>query len=105
MIDEFDEFERKCIMNREQTDAIKQSTELSKLLDNLEKEFSTWQKELRSFERNEEKWVKIRTKCLSELEILKTEYEVFKEKICDDRLFDLELKQTKFCLDQNEPLL
>lgn len=105
IIDELDEFERKCMMNREQIDATKQSSELAKLLDNLEKEFSTWQKELRSFERNEESWRLIKTKCLFELERLKTEYEMFKQKIFDDQLFDLEIKQTKFCLDQNEPLL
>ena len=104
LIDELDEFERKFLMNRDEIEKIKQSSELAKL-DSFEKECSAWQKELRSFEKNEEKWIGIQKNCLSKLESLDVEYETFKQKFFDDRLFELELKQTKFCLEDNEPLL
>ena len=106
LIDELDEFERTNLVNHDTIDKIKQSSELlDTLLADLEKECSIWQKELRSFEKNEEKWMSIQNQCLSKIESLNVEYETFKEKIFDDRLFDFELKQTKFCLDKNEPLL
>ena len=105
LISELDEFEKTSLMNNEKIDEIKQSFKLTKMLDNFQKECSTWQKQLRSFERDVEKWKSIQSECLSKLKCLNREYESFKHKIFDDRLFDIEMKQTKFCLDQNEPLL
>lgn len=95
LIDELDELEQKSFMNNDKIEEIRHSTELTEMLDSFERECSNFRNELRSFERNVDNWINIQNSCLSKLECLNDEYETFKQKVFDDRLFELELKQTK----------
>lgn len=97
LIDELDELERTCLANNTVIDNIKSSDELNNLIAKFENECATMKKELSLYERNEERWKAISDDCSSKAKSLLTEYETMKEIVFDNRLFDFELKQTKYC--------
>lgn len=105
LIDELNELKRTCFSNNTLIENFKSSSELSSLLVELENESAALKNELSLYERNEEIWKSIQSKCLSKLRGLESEYQQFKQTVFENRLVDFELKQEKYCLDESEPLL
>lgn len=97
LIDELDELERTCKANNSILENIKSSSDLKSLLIDFENDNANMKKELSFYVRNEEGWKAIVHVCSLKLKHLLTEYEEMKERFFQNRLFDCELKQTKYC--------
>lgn len=105
LVDEFDEYEKVCraALDANKTDLLTNETKM--LIMSLDKDLYTWEKELRTFERNFDKWKEIHEEAKSKYKLLAKEKEQVKQKIFSTKLGELELKQKKFCGEKTEHLM
>lgn len=104
LIQELDDYEILCKtrLNGKHLDVSKEIEELIYL---SESELLSWEKEIKTLERNVRTWKLIHSESILRYDVLRKECVLFKQSLFSDKLGDFQLKQRKFCDPNIEPLL
>lgn len=104
MIDELDKYEKTCNTASHES-SLALTKETSDLIESLESDMIEWEKELKKFTRNVERWVSIHQKAESKYKHLYKERLRIRPSIYTDDLLQLQSRQKIFCKEMFDPIM
>lgn len=104
LIQKLEQCENECYAALD-LDKVKMSPETQKLIESLESQLVTWDKELNSFLKNQKKWKKIHEVTVEKYKLLRKEMDCLEKNLFVDEFSAIQLKQKEYCQKNPEILM